>query len=331
MEAIPGPDPHYLSSVDVVPGPEGQVVVGESEGFVWLGNPATEEWTQIAAPGDGPAEVGDLAGAFYLDGSIWAADRSRERILEFDTTGTLLSERRIPVRDLVTWDWAPGREAHHFLGSGPGWVPSDEIIQRPPTPVVRVSAFAIDTLFEMPNVEWFVTDQLTGGPLLRPSGHLVGQSGRFWFADNARPELILWDGSVATIVRWSVPDWDPRRAADSLLDAAIATLPSEQVTPEIEAQVRSVPLSPNPHSFWGLVPVADGGIAVGSRLPACCAQPGRRVGPWLIFRSDGTPSMVVALPEGFEPSYFGADYVLGVATDDLGREMIQERELLGRE
>jgi len=322
---------HYLSGDGVHTSDVGRVVVGESGGFIWLGDPVSGEWTSIARPGDGPAEVGRLSAVRYHDGSIWAADGGRDRLLEFDLEGELLSEVRIPAADLVSGDWAPARNGHLFWGSGPGWAPSDQVIQRPDAPVVRVSDESIDTLFSGPNVEWFSTDWGTGAPLLRPSGFLTGADGVAWIGDSAESEIHRWSDSITTIVRWTVPDWEPRALADSLLDTALAALPAGQIPPHIEEQLRSVPLSPNPSKFDALVRREGGGVVVSPRWATCCDQIRRPAGAWLAIAADGLPDHLVALPSGFEPSFFGGDYVLGVGRDELGREAIQRWDLVGRE
>jgi len=321
---------HYLSNASVQPADPGRVVVGESGGFVWLGDPVSSQWTSIARPGDGPAELGRLSAVRYHDGSIWAADRARDRLLEFSLDGNLLSDFQFPVRDLVSADWAPARDGHLFWGSGPGWELSDQVVQRPDAPIVLVSSEGIDTLLSRPNVEWFATEWGSGGPVLRPYGHLTGSDGVAWIGDSAEAEVFRWSDSTTTIVRWTVAEWDAQTVADSLVDAALASLPTGQVPPEIEDRIRSIPLSPNPLMFDGLVRRQDGGVVIGPRWATMGEEVRRPAGTWLAISPTGEPDYLIALPLGFEPSYFGEDHVLGVGRDELGREAIQRWELVGR-
>lgn len=321
---------HYLSSATIHPADSGRVVVGESQGFVWLGDPSSGTWTSIATPGDGPAEIGRLFATRYHDGSIWAADRGRNRLLEFSLSGDLVSERQIRARFILSGDWAPARDGHVFWGPGPGWAPSDEVVQRADAPIVRLSEQGIDTLFSRPNREWFSMDGMTGGPFLRPYGHLTGADGVVWFGDSAEAEIFRWSDSITTIVRWTVPEWDARTVADSLIEKALGSLPAGEVPPEIANQIRAVPVSPNPLKFDGLVRRAEGGVVVGPRWATCCEELRRPAGAWLALSSDGTPDFLIILPTGFEPSFFATDHVLGVSRDELGREAIQRWDLAGR-
>ncbi|MDT8368409.1 MAG: hypothetical protein RQ745_04340 [Longimicrobiales bacterium] len=329
-ESITVDELHYLSGVQVQPVTDGRVVVGESEGYIWLGDPVAGAWTAIARPGDGPREIGRLAAIRFHHGAIWAADAGRDRLLEFGLDGDLLSERRVSPTDVVTSNWAPGRDAHLFLGSGPGWGASEELIQRTHAPVVRVSAERIDTLLEVPNVEWFATDGGMGVPYLNPWGHLTGRDEILWIGDSAEAEVVRWSDSITTIVRWTYPSWDARAVADSLIDAVLAGIPAAQLPPAIEAYIRNIPLSPEPLKFDGLVLRDDGGVVIGPRWATAGDQVTRPAGAWLAIASDGVPDYVVILPAGFEPSYFGDDHVLGIFRDEVGREAVQRRELVAR-
>jgi hypothetical protein len=182
----------------------------------------------------------------------------------------------------------------------------------------------------MPNIEWFHTDWGTGAPLFRPSGYLIGDDDGAWIGFSAEPEIRRWTDSVTVVVRWSVAPWDARALADSVIDSALASSEAAQYPPEIVEQVRSIPLSPSPLSFDGLVLRHDGGIVIGPRWATCCGQGRRPAGAWMALDSEGIPEYLVSLPTGFGPAYFGPRYVLGVAVDELGRETIQRWELVGR-
>jgi len=51
---------------------------------------------------------------------------------------------------------------------------------------------------------------------------------------------------------------------------------------------------------------------------------------WTVYRPDGVQLGNVEIPVGFRVSEIGADYVLGIARDELGVERVQMYAISGR-
>lgn len=128
-----------------------------------------------------------------------------------------------------------------------------------------------------------------------------------------QPEIRLMDasGGVRRIIRWEGRD---RTVNDA--DVAAARRELRQLLEPLLTEDR--PVAEHFPTVAALEFGRDGRLWV-RRYPRPEGPKGER---WLVFEPEGRPACEVTLPDGFDPYEFGADYVLGTATDELDVERV---------
>lgn len=148
---------------------------------------------------------------------------------------------------------------------------------------------------------------------------------RIALTTSEEPEIRLLDpeGVVTSIIRWDAGD-----RAVSAEDVAAARRDFEEQYADLDAGTRRQlveplitedrPASDRFPTVAGLEFGRDGRLWM-RRYPRPGHTPGER---WVGFAPDGRVTCEVALPEGFDPYEFGADYVLGDTRDELDVERV---------
>jgi len=324
---------HELSGVRVRPLAAGRLAIAEgSTRSLWLGEPAGSSWVGVAGRGDGPRELQRVSGmSLDADGSVWIQDGARLRALQFSPEGDFLGSLDFGE---VGWrgpNWSVRSGAHYFLGSGGGAGPSDRGVFRTEAPLVRLDASgAADTLGSIPASEWYTTDRIAGGPFVSPRSEGAGALEGHWVGDQAESRIARWTRgpTPAVIVRWPHVDRPMEALGDSMRRLVVANAAPEQMTGEIRATIEGIPVSESPPQFIGLVPRGDGGVMVGPFWARAPVPQQRPAGDWFGVTAAGDPLARIRLPQGFEPHWFEVDHVIGVMTDELGRESVQRWEIV---
>ena len=324
---------HVLSGVIPMPLADGRLVIGErSTDRVWFGSPEGGDWTWAGGSGDGPSELRGLADvALDPDDDVWVFDESRRRLVRYSSDGEWTDA--LPIPD-VFWGgggWSPRSGAHYFLGASRASTADRVGVSRPDIVIVRWDPqIDADTLASVPGSEWYLFDGGAGGTRLGPFTYGAGAPEGHWVGDNADPEITLWteNGRPSAVVRWPRIAQDMQRVGDSLLDAFIESIPPAQRDPAVLDRIASFPLTASVPQFTGLVGGAGGSVAIGPWWPRFGPPSPRPAGRWIILGAEGLPTIRVDLPRGFEPTWFGEDHVLGVRSDDLGRERVERWEIL---
>ncbi len=318
---------HVLSGVIPLPLEEDRIAIAERSTLrVWVGTPEDGDWTWGGGRGDGPSELQRITD-FEIgpDGSMWVQDVARRRLVRFAGDGILIDATPYEDRGMQGPNWSIRSGTHYFLGSGGG--PGDGVgVFRVSAPLLRWSGDEDpDTLALVPSVEWYVFDGGVGGTLLAPYAYGAGAPDGHWVGDSARPEVRFWvDGpSPRTVVRWPFVDADMERLGDSVKTATIDALPPAERIPEAEAILAAFPVSESVPQFTDLVARFDGGVAIGPWWPRAPAPAPRPPGEWTLLDAGGQPEARISLPRGFQPTWFGDGWVLGVRTDELGRERVE--------
>ena len=104
---------------------------------------------------------------------------------------------------------------------------------------------------------------------------------------------------------------------DGYRAAQLAEVSADQ-RPEVERQLRDMPLPPSFPAYTELKFDADGNLWV-RRFQ----RPGEETPRWTIFGPDGVMQGDVITPPGLTVTEIGTDYVIGVHRDDLGVERVQ--------
>jgi hypothetical protein len=330
-----GAEEHYFSSgISVFPlGDDLLAIADPATRTVLVGAPG-RGWAALGGRGDGPGELRQLTVARpSASGGVWLMDRPRDRLVELSAEGDLLSDAPLPHGDLATENWWPLGETHWFLGGNLGVQRSYELgsVVMASRPIVRVTPTGTDSLSSYPVREWFFSEGSFGPTLLAPRAYAAGTPAGYWVGYGGDSEIHRWSDEVDLVVRWTRVERDLRPAADRALDQFFAAAPAFQTTPQARAVYDAWPVTSHVPQFTGLVPVADGGVGIGpvreSWLEAVVPAP-RPEGDWWVLGPDGLLSTVVRVHEGFVPTFFGPDYVLGVFKDDLDREFAQRREIV---
>jgi len=333
FESIPtGEGDHVLSGVIPLPLDDDRLAIAErSTERVWLGTPGQDDWIWVGGAGDGPAEMrGVVDLELGREGSVWALDATRNRMLRYAADGQLAEAIDVPNPYWSGPNWSPRSGAHYFVGSSRASAATPSGVSRGDVAFVRWEPGATgDTLAFVPGVEWYLFDGGAGGTFLAPYSYAAGSTEGHWIGDNARPSIEFWTGgsAPATVVRWPAVERDMPRLGDSVRTAFFDQVPAEQLTPEIRRNIEGIPVTTAEPQFTDLVQRFDGGVAIGPWWPRGGMPSSRPAGSWMLVDVAGRPVERLALPPGFAPTWFGENHVVGVRTDELGRERVERWEV----
>lgn len=146
--------------------------------------------------------------------------------------------------------------------------------------------------------------------------HTAASGDRYWQGTNDAYEIVLRraDGTPERIVRRSVEPVPVRGAyLDSLRRAQVA-----EGGPEAGEALDNVQFPEHLPAFERLLVDDAGNLWVQHT-----AWPGRPPVAWDVFDGEGTMLGTVHMPSGFRATHVGADFVLGVWTDEDGVEYVR--------
>ncbi len=195
----------------------------------------------------------------------------------------------------------------------------------------RADGVPVDSLPPTPASEAFFEVQRSGGqiagftvhmlPFMRDV-HTAAAGDRYWQGTTDQYEIVLRraDGTPERIVR-RVAEPVPVRGAylDSLRRVQVA-----ENGPDAGRALDAIPLPDRLPAFERLL-VDDGGNLWVQRT----AWPGAAVQPeWDVFDAEGAMLGTLRMPAGFRATHVGADFVLGVWTDEDGVEYVRMYRLI---
>lgn len=331
---LEGPSEYQLGSIpDAARMQDGRIaVVNRSTKEVRVFDARGAFLYSIGRDGGGPGEFRDPIQVIPRGGdSLFVWDWAQQRISLFGAKGHLLH--------LVSFRPAIANPLSQVLitdGQWPYWVAServrlpdgDEFIPR----VIELQRYdsagsSRETVAVLPygSIGWVNRNtRQYGTPLFDAQTSLATDSRRLFEARGDVPEIHVRDLTWASrrTIHWSEPN---RRVARADAETYRRRVIGEQKTPWAEELYRM---------RFERVPVADSFPAV-SELEADSRgwiwakrfrRPTADTDTWLGFDEAGTLACVLTLPGDFRAREFGAGYVLGVATDEGGMQVVQQRE-----
>lgn len=176
--------------------------------------------------------------------------------------------------------------------------------------------------YPLSRIGMLVAEQgLIGAPLFEPRTSTAGTSDGFWLGVARDYEATAYDpaGKPLRVVRWTGPDRSVSSDAVNAAHAARLAAAAEEDKPRIRRILETQPVAERFPAYQAIMAGADGTLRVLQYERPQHEGPSR----WLIFDSDGRLTGRLSVPRGFLPLEWGADYVLGVTTDDLGVERVQ--------
>jgi hypothetical protein len=185
---------------------------------------------------------------------------------------------------------------------------------------------------DVPGAEFFIEDATAQGPASRPVlvpfgkvAQATASADAFYYSDQDGFEIRAWEpsGTLARLIR--LPH-DPVAVTEQdrqhYIDDVIRRVGDESQAAGLRRQLGSTPL---PESFPGH------GALMADRLAhlwvAEFDRPGAETRAWLVFDPAGALVARLTLPPDFDPLEIGADYILGVARDELGVEYVRMHRL----
>lgn len=284
--------------------------------------------------GEGPGEFNSLFALRVFRDTIWAHDFPLARMTAFDTAGSLLRtvildrESSLPTE---IWPVGGGFVAHVMETTFD--ITADLTYHRRTVTYWRYAGDgsvvrSIDTL---PGLEFLIRGGPVGGntfvststsPLIGHTSQQTVVGDRLVTGITDRFELRVFgtDGRLERLIRDPARDLPVTDAEwKSVFDQAM----QDAETAEQRRSVQSIAeLRPAPETRPAF------GRFVGDPLGFVWIEPYRPAAglpvPWLVVNIESGAVMgTVDLPERFRPTDFGADYVLGVARDELDVEHVQ--------
>jgi hypothetical protein len=185
---------------------------------------------------------------------------------------------------------------------------------------------------DVPGAEFFIEDATAQGPASRPVlvpfgkvAQATASADAFYYSDQDGFEIRAYEpsGTLARLIRLphppvAVTEQDRQR----YIDDVIRRVGDESQAAGLRRQLGSTPL---PESFPGH------GALMADRLAhlwvAEFDRPGAETRAWLVFDPAGALVARLTLPPDFDPLEIGADYILGVARDELGVEYVRMHRL----
>jgi hypothetical protein len=285
------------------------------------------------AKGSGPSEFRDVAALARIRGDtllVW--DRGAARLSVFDSTGRFIDAHRAAGVNALPWFAGAFMDGSYAASTGAS--PAQMMAQagsiRQDTMVVLHlgrRGEVLDTIGRFPGPEMFV--YASGGSrmvervIFGESSSIAVGADRFVAGTNTRYELTAYTPAgnpVHTIVkretRRSVSPGAVDAYRKSLLSRNLTNVPAE-VRASAARRVAAIPHRPTLPSF--------GDICMDSRGYLWVSQvhvPGQ-AGTWDVFDSAGIWLGSLGVPANLRIHEIGEDYLLGVATDELGVERVE--------
>jgi hypothetical protein len=332
-----GPDEYLLARVSGARRlSDGSIVVANAQtADLRLFDAEGRHLRTIGRRGKGPGEFGDILWLTTLPGdSVLTYDFPARRLSLFTSAGELVEvstlDRDAGVMPKVVGRFGDGTIAATVTDFGAAT--RDGELTRIPEYLLRFSrdGTRADTFARLAGTELYTEESTTseGMRIVSMSEPLFGRSiattvaaDRPVFGSNERYELkvVTPEGRLERLIRRSEPS---RPVTDAVLEAARRARAQQAKTPE-EVEQRLQGLQDDPHGatipfFERLLGDDEGNLWVQE-----FAVPGEEEPGWAVFDPQGRLLGLVRLPERFRPMHIGADFVLGVAVDDLEVERVR--------
>lgn len=310
--------------------PDGRIVVanaGSSELRVF--DASGTHLASWGGPGEGPGEFGDFAAPWSVEpwagDSIAASDMYERRVSVFDACGT--HGRTFALEDPYYRLIGLLPDGKMFLGTVPAFVAGTMgtgMVRRNVEYAVAVPDGSVHVaLGEYPASEWYIFAESGMAVYPQPFRHSAIAS--VWgdlivIGANDFYEIRAYaaDGALARIVRREHDVRSPTQADQDEHLAERYADDTEQERADALAELEDMPLLENFPAFGRLLTDSRGYLWVEDyRLP------GEPAPAWTVFDPEGRVLGLMDLPPGLRILEIGADYVLGLVSDNLGIERVQ--------
>lgn len=290
----------------------------------------------IGGEGEGPGELGRLAGVAVSGDSLFALDSGRGRISLFDLSGAFRLSFRLdptgdPVRPLRMYGLL-GRFSDGSFLLAPRFYPGD-MRDRPtlywdsvPHLVYGPRGAVRDTIGPFGGLEIFATREFSTTPpfahhavaALREDRFVVGRSFAW------RLEVYGPTGRLLRVVRRTeAPPPVTSDAARRVLEERLQRIEDEEARRRARDGYEALELPERMPAYAGLAIDRQGGLWVREYRPPWGAGPEA----WSVFSPEGRWLGTVDLPDGFRATDIGPDWILGVRQDALEVEHVELYEI----
>ena len=317
---------------------DGSIVVANAQTLeVRLFDPSGRHLASMGGRGDGPGEFGFLTWVGLLGGdSIAAYDAMARRISIFSPQGEFVRDASLRLPQAGSFPMPvgllrDGSMALQVLEPG-GNRPAEGTVTRTPERLLRfdLEGAFIDTLGLLPGSEFLMqsVSGANGTNLIMLSPPLFGRSsvtgiagGRVVVGSNDDYDLrvLAPGGLIERSIRRAI---QPEPVTDEMLEAASRErtkgVASEEERARRERSLREAPHGSTVPFYERILGDDEGNLWVEE-----FTVPGEPPAGWTVFGTEGRLLGTVDLPEEFRPLHIGSDFVLGVATDDLGVERVR--------
>jgi hypothetical protein len=178
------------------------------------------------------------------------------------------------------------------------------------------------------SADFFIRDLEGEGGASSPVGIPFGRSpqatlsaSRFFFSDQDTWEIQVQspEGELMMLIRQK---WDPVSVSEedgaTYVESVVAQSGDPESAPRIRQYFDGIPLPDHFPPFGRLLTDRPGHLWVED-----FQHPSRESRGWTLFDPDGVRSGHLTLPERFDPTEIGTDYILGVRRDEMNVEYVQ--------
>lgn len=318
--------------------PDGRIVVANQNDppNIRFFDPAGDHLESVGREGEGPGEFLDIEELWFAPpDSLVVFDRRAFEITLFGTDGRYLDEVQMELqfgqdpdlRGLFKGRFADG--SYLFLPLAPYPSRNTQGSGRERLAVVRALANAtiVDTIGVFPYLDWV---GLSSGSVTSPlfghqAAHLVHDSAYYTgMGDDFTIDHYTLTGRHLRRIRRA---FEVQPITDELRERRIAEI-LEGLSPDNHSQARRLA---NERSLSGTIPAFGRRWRIDVEDNLWIPEyplPGDSVTDWSIFDRDGRWLGVIEMPRAFDPREIGADYVLGVWTNELDVETVRRYTLI---
>ncbi|MGD8495721.1 MAG: 6-bladed beta-propeller [Gemmatimonadales bacterium] len=310
--------------------PDGRVVALDGRSSELYVFSATGELKATAGgEGDGPSELKRPSGVQVIGGdTIVVFDTSHRRLSLFDTNGGFLDEERLEAAGsgedaprLVVYgmidavgDTVTLRSDGYYMSSSTSM--DEDYVFESPTLRYATDGTLVDEVAEPMGVRFYKTPDGPRTRLFENMRRIEGRDGLVYIGDWDRYEVRVYQPPQG-LIRIERLERPRRPVTDELMEQFRAAVVEQIDDPERRRRILE--------EFLDKSPVADSMSWVGSLIPDALGNvwvtefglPGSDSAAVGVFSAEGEwLGHVRGLP-GFRPLEIGADYILGVFTDEL--------------
>jgi hypothetical protein len=291
----------------------------------------------VGKRGNGPSEFQALAYIAETKAGIGGFDYLRRRWVEFDSSGSYVDSWAVRPIGPNNGPFFP--ELITLFGGGflvtDAVLPPDAVggrTVRRPLLVARILGESVDTLALVPGDMGIVKGiGVSPTPFRAGYGLQIRSDSTLWIGDTSDREVRLIDdaGTVLRLIRWHSSA--SRALTQERIEEGLEAVVGNR-SPEIRGSIRGAWKRlemPQQVPAWSTIrPGVDGSLWIGSYTGTVADLIPTRPHPaqqWWGVDSSGRPTGTLESTAGFEPMFFGSDYVVGIHIDDVGIETLQKR------